>query len=424
MDSLASFVQAGHIAGPISLENLPYDPNNLKLISLFGKPRPHGGKLRLINDLSSPKGRSFNDGIPLSVLNDINMEVAQIQHVVRTLLLCGKGARLSKHDLAEAFQILAVHPSQWEKQAIKIFNSSYFLCLKMCYGDRQAAHRFSRFHEVLIWNLTAPNCQIPGRQLHMCIDDLIAITPGFLADTHLKEFDEEYSSVVKGLQLSEKPPDPSGLKAFVNLPVGELLGFLVDADNHTWSLSDEKFNKIIDSIDSVCHIKDVTAPVPVTLKAAQKVAGKLQALSAIHPDINIWLPFIVMDITKYVKKFPEENTNDFQQRNFYFSTQAKQDLRFVRAFLIATRGSWIPLSNPEQYVPIQPGVLIHCDASGAVNTPPDQPGPSLGIYIPEQNGAIPRAVSFVLPLPFLRAEDDKNANYHHTTLLEGKFPPT
>ena len=75
----------------------------------------------------------------------------------------------------------------------------------------------------------------------MVIDDLIAITPGDMADTHLKEFDEEYSRVVKGLNLSEKPPDPSGLKAFRNLPNGELLGFLVNADNHTWSLSEEKY---------------------------------------------------------------------------------------------------------------------------------------------------------------------------------------
>ena len=411
------------MAGPYSLQNLPYNPQDLKLISLFGKPRPHGGKLRLINDLSSPKGRSFNDGVPVSVLNNIYMECAQIHQVIQTLLLCGKGSRLSKHDLAEAFQILAVHPSQYQKQTIKIFNSSYFVCLKMCYGDRQAAHRFSRFHEVLIWNLTAPNCQIPAKQLHMVIDDLIAITPGDMADTHLKEFDEEYSRVVKGLNLSEKPPDPSGLKAFRNLPNGELLGFLVNADNHTWSLSEEKYTKIITAIDAVFFVQDITAKVPITLKAAQTVAGKLQALSAIHPDINIWLSFMVMDISKYVMKYPEANTADNQEKNFFFSTQTKQDLRFIRAFLVSTHSSWIPIINPEIYLPAQPEVIIHCDASGAVDTSPHLPGPALGIFIPEQSQTIPRAASFILPLTFLRAEDGKSANYHHTTLLEGeKYP--
>ena len=96
LDSLASFVKAGHIAGPFRLQDLPFEPGQLKLISLFGRPRPHGGKLRLINDLSSPKGRSFNDGVSLATLNNIHMQVAQLQHVLRALNLCEKVHELEK----------------------------------------------------------------------------------------------------------------------------------------------------------------------------------------------------------------------------------------------------------------------------------------------------------------------------------------
>ena len=114
---------------------------------------------------------TLNIWLPLATLNNIHMQVAQLQHVLRALNLCGKEAKLSKHDLAEAFQILAVDPGQWPCQAIKIFNSSYFICLKMCYGDRQAAHRFSQFHETLIWKMTASTCNIPRRNIFMVIDD-------------------------------------------------------------------------------------------------------------------------------------------------------------------------------------------------------------------------------------------------------------
>ena len=37
LDSIASFVKAGHIAGPFQLSDLPYPPNEIKYIGLFGK---------------------------------------------------------------------------------------------------------------------------------------------------------------------------------------------------------------------------------------------------------------------------------------------------------------------------------------------------------------------------------------------------
>ena len=418
LDSLASFVKAGHIAGPFRLQDLPFNPGQLKLIRLFGRPRPHGGKLRLINDLSSPKGRSFNDGVTLDVLNSLHMEIAQLQHVIKALLLCGKEARLSKHDLAEAFQILAVHPSQWPYQVIRVFNSSYFICLKLCYGDRQAAHRFSQFHETIIWKMTAPACKIPRRNLFMCIDDLIVIAPQ--SHQHeLQEFDAEYSKVITDLNLSEKHPDPTGTKAFRNLTKGEVLGVMVDSTNHTWSLGAEKYDKIISATEAVYNINNTASRVPITLRMAQTVVGKYQALSGVFLDIPMWLSFAIMDINTYLTDHPDANTEEDQERNFFFSTQAKKDFSFLRAFLTATQKTWTQLGNPESYLPAQPEVVIHCDASGAAHSDPDQPGPALGIYIPVQHRTTARAISFPLPLQFLLAQDDKCENYHHTTLLEG-----
>ena len=130
---------------------------------------------------------------------------------------------------------------------------------------------------------------------------------------------------------------------------------------------------------------------------------------------------MTIDISNYVRRYPEANTAEKQEWNFFFSEQTKKDLCFLRAFLVATHKAWIPISNPETYLPVNLDCVIHCDASGAVNTDPGQPGPALGVYIPTQQGIRSRAVSFPLPLAFLRAEDGKSANYHHTTFLEGKI---
>ena len=37
LDSLASFVQAGHVAGPFDTDQLPWDSSQMKFIGLFGK---------------------------------------------------------------------------------------------------------------------------------------------------------------------------------------------------------------------------------------------------------------------------------------------------------------------------------------------------------------------------------------------------
>ena len=94
----------------------------------------------MINDHSSPKGKSFNDGIPDSLLANIKLHMGSIGNIISTIFVAGRGARMSKHDLAEAYQCLAVKPEQYKLQAMKIFGS-IFLATKMTYGDKQVCHR-------------------------------------------------------------------------------------------------------------------------------------------------------------------------------------------------------------------------------------------------------------------------------------------
>ena len=310
--------------------------------------------------------------------------------------------------------------SQWPKQVVKVL-SSLFVCLKLCYGDRQAAHRFSRTHEVIIWNLVAPACEIAARSLSMTVDDLVAVVPGSLAQTHLKQFDDEYNRVITGLQLEEKPDDPSGLKAFRNLSTGELLGFIVNAEDHTWSLSEEKYAKIISKVSEAYDVNNLKSEVQITLRTAQAAVGKLQALAGIQPDLKPWLAFLIRDVTLYVKSYPEANTSSVQAKNFSFSLQSRKDLHFLRGLLVAVheRKNWLPIQDPDVIPVTAPDVVVHCDASGQVDVHPGEAGPALGVFIPLQPGVTPRALSFILPMTFLLGKDDKNFNYHHTTLLEG-----
>ena len=419
LEAIESFLAAKHMAGPFTEEELPYDKKTIKYISIFGKARPHGGSLRIINDHSSPPNTSFNNGISDALLNSINLHMSTLTDIITTLFMTGPESNISKHDLKEAFQNLAVHPTQYPLQVYRILGS-YFVATKMTYGDKQACHRFSRAHEVMIRYLILPQCNISPGSVEMVVDDVTAITNKDDKET-LKEFDAAYKNTLAFLGFKTKEDDPLGYKAFSQQQQGEVLGFLLNTKTLKWSLSREKNAKIIEAIDQVYDKHNLRKKVPVKLKVAQAAAGKINAIQACTQEITRWLLFINRDLANYIKQNPSENLKSLKQQKqkLIFSNQAKQDLHFVRAFLINIHQHWIPLQDPRRTETLIPDVVIHTDASGQTDELPDQPGAALGVFIPPQPNTTSRAVSFPIPKSFLLAEDDVGKNHHNTLLLEG-----
>ena len=420
LESIAAFIRAGHMAGPFQLAELPYAPTQMKYIGLFGKQKPHGGALRLINDHSSPRGKSFNDGIPNHVINSIKLHMGSLANVVDTILHAGPGARMSKHDLSEAFQVLGVHPSQFPLQALQIFGS-IFIAVKMTYGDKQACHRFSRTHEVILRHLVLPQCHLPRHQLDMVVDDVIAISSPDQPPDTLSSFDTAYTSTMAQIGLKTKKHDPSGFKAFRDLTRGEILGFVIDTPTLTWNLAEEKKAKIIQAIEATYDIHHLNTTTYITLKTAQRAFGKLNALAACWRTAIPWLIFINRDISKYVMTYPEANTLPKlqQPQNFAFCLQARRDLHLLRAIIVTLADNWIPLTDPYRTPPNMFDLNIFTDASGQVDLQPDELPPALGVVIPTHANTPGTAAAFPLPMDFLLAQDDVSANHHNSMLLEG-----
>ena len=400
---------------------------------MFGKLKPHGGAIRLINDHSTPKGKSFNEGISDEVLRDIHLHMGTLSNVITTILLAGRGAVMSKHDLSEAFQTLPVQLEQLVSQAIRILGC-IFIALKCTYGDKQACHRFSRCHETLLRHVIIPTCDVDINAIDMVVDDVTCVTTAAAADTELAQFDKSYRGILGRLGFKTKDPDPHCFKAFQQTQVGEVLGFVLNTRDLTWSFSKEKNDKIIEAIDLVYDLHNVRKRVYVTLKMAQRAVGKLQAISACWDGINPWLIFPDRDIVLYHQNNPEVNKlkESSQPRNFYFSLQARRDIHLLRAILYNIHQQWIPITDPDNTPPVMNDLCVYTDASAKVDGDPAEPGPALGIYIPPQPGAIARAVAFPLPMEFLVASDDVRHNYGNTILLEGlailacltRFPTT
>jgi hypothetical protein len=80
-------------------------------------------KVRIIMDLSSPKGESFNDCVDELHLEKVNMSTAR--QFGYSVVDCGIGARLYKWDLVDAYKNIPVPIYQIKFQGFRWLGKYY-----------------------------------------------------------------------------------------------------------------------------------------------------------------------------------------------------------------------------------------------------------------------------------------------------------
>ena len=97
-------MQEKGVAGPFPREAMMVAHiNRFGVISKSHQP----GKWRLIVDLSYPKGRSVNDGVPKELCS---MVYITIDDAIKKINDLGPGSLLAKIDIQGAFRLIPVHP--------------------------------------------------------------------------------------------------------------------------------------------------------------------------------------------------------------------------------------------------------------------------------------------------------------------------
>ena len=93
------------VVGPFSLSMV------LRVhISIFGIiPKPHqSSKWQLIVDVSYPREKSVNNGIPKELLS---MTYITTDNAISNVLVLGPGTLLAKIDIRNIFRLVLVHPA-------------------------------------------------------------------------------------------------------------------------------------------------------------------------------------------------------------------------------------------------------------------------------------------------------------------------
>jgi hypothetical protein len=150
-DTLAWWIRKGYVAGPFGAPPL-HDFRTNAMMAVSQK-----NKIRIIMDLSAPKGHSYNDAIKDSDLEKVSMSSARLFGY--SIQDCGIGARMWKFDMVDAYKTIPAAQQDLRLQGFT-WLGKFFIELKKVFGSKEAVSAFDRLNNTLV-SLAAIQSHLP-----------------------------------------------------------------------------------------------------------------------------------------------------------------------------------------------------------------------------------------------------------------------
>jgi hypothetical protein len=335
-DTLAWWIRQGYVAGPFAAPPLPlFRTNSMMAVE-------QRNKIRIIMNLSAPKGSSYNDAIDELALEKITMSSARLFGY--SLTDCGEGARMWKFDMVDAYKKIPASKTDLRLQGFT-WLGRFFVELKKVFGSKEAVSAFDRLNHTLV-TLAAKSSGLPPHLIHRTLDDVPIVTPASSSQGEL--FAEAYQQICDHIGADLAPSCPNLEKAFMDSTTGTVLGIRFDSTNLTWCISPDKQQRLLDKI--IGPIQGY----PMSLPDLQKLIGSLNDLGQMCPLLRAFRQPIHQFLTSF-----KEDTEIYLP----VPTEVQNDLR-IWAAAVLTAGKAIPI--PCRPTPHLPSALIFAsDASGA-----------------------------------------------------------
>ena len=303
---------------------------------------PQPGKVRVILNLSAPDGASYNDNLNPLLLEKVQMSTAR--QVGYTVVRCGRGARIWKYDMHDAYKNVPVRHADFRLQGF-YWLGKYFLEMQLIFGGTTSVPSYDRLGHTTL-DVAVAESAIDPNCVHRALDDAPVVTP---ADSPTSpNFAAAYEDLCKMIGIRLAAPCPDFEKAFVDSTVGTILGVRFYTETLTWCLSNKKFVSTTDAL-SIPLLAGA-----LSLKEAQSLTGKLN-------DVCQMCPFLLafqFPLNKFVASF---GSNELIL--LHPSPQVVLDLRvFAAAILTAVKGLPIP---PRPTGPPLSAIVFHSDAASA-----------------------------------------------------------
>ena len=144
----------------------------LCILSIGAVPKKNSTKVRVIHDLSFPKGGdSINGGI-----DDGSLDISSFGHAARAVVELGRGCFLIKLDVEAAYKQVPVRPEDWHLLGFEFDGQLYYERV-LPFGLRSSCRLWELFAAALHFLCEKLPCKVRFRVVHYVDDFLFVVEP-------------------------------------------------------------------------------------------------------------------------------------------------------------------------------------------------------------------------------------------------------
>ncbi len=335
-DKIATWVKEGFVSGPFESPPMPgFRSNPLIAVARNRKIRP-------VVNMSGPKGASFNDNLDRPKLEKVKMTTAK--QFGFSLREAGVRAVFSKFDIKDAYKLIPVKIGDLRLQGF-YWLGKYFVETQETFGGVPSVCNFDRLGST-VTTLVVVLSEIPREAVSRTLDDFQCLGPEFGGIA--EKFTRVMKEVCGFLNIPLAENCARNEKAFELQTKGTVLGINFDSTDLSWSISNEKGEKIVRRCMEAFHASHLN------LQQTQKLMGSINDLA----QMNHFLKFYKGTGNNLLGKFSNNSSlllmvPDEMKRDLLVI--AKSALTAIKGLPIPARGCLPPLST----------LTFYSDAAGA-----------------------------------------------------------
>jgi len=387
MANIEKWLKEKYLAGPF-----PTPPmDNFRANSIMAVEQH--GKVRLILNMSYPKGESFNDNVDKEGITRVTM--SSPKQFGQSLIKAGKGATMSKLDLKDAYKQVPAKLEDLRLQGIH-WAGAFFVETQQIFGSSASVSNFDVVAKT-IQDVAITRSKIPRRWVHRTLDDTAVVSPkgsGFC-----ESFTAEYTKLCNNINMKLAPDCPENEKAFRNQAEGTVLGIRFNAKTLEWRISQEKAAKVLEDVHLAANAGHLD------LKQMEQLHGRLDNFGQMAP----FLQAFKRPLNDYLAAFQEDYDIILP-----VPEEVIEDLR-VWAAVAVSATKWQPIERALERPPVDSLTFVS-DAAGGTGHELWAGVASLGLL---ENGGYWFLCSGRWPPAILTEYDDKGAALaSKTTMLE------
>ena len=232
------------------------------------RPKPNGS-VRVILNLSAPKGRSVNDGIDKK---EFPATMSSTAAWLEVLDQAGRGCWICKTDWAAAYKQVCVREEDTDLQWFK-WGGKYFKELCLIFGGVSSAGIYDDPAKVIL-DLVCRRASFPRRMVCQHLDDVCAAATA--GTCSLQRLDKAFQEIAESVGVILAPRDDPE-KSFAPCKAGVVFGVYYDTEAWTWAIPQEKLARTCGMLEEGIQKATLSA------KDMRSLAGKLIHVKPLVP---------------------------------------------------------------------------------------------------------------------------------------------